>query len=84
MYEAFVTRACFERPGNPNDFNDFKKRKDAYAVARSEKPAVAQLEYLRNGLAHGVRPRNDQVVRTLDDENELRAALKTLRKHLFP
>ncbi len=81
LYEAFITRACFERRGNPNDF---EQRKEAYAVARSEKPAVAQLEYLRNGLAHGVRPRNDQVVRTLDDENELRAALKTLRKHLFP
>ncbi|MEF8703576.1 MAG: TIGR02221 family CRISPR-associated protein [Candidatus Accumulibacter sp. UW26] len=81
MYEAFVTRACFERRSNANDF---EQRKEAYAAARSESRAVAELEYLRNGLAHGVRPRHDQDARTLDDENELRAALKTLRKHLFP
>lgn len=80
MYEAFVTRACNERRGNPNDF---QQRKDAYADARSARPTVTRLEYLRNALAHGVRPRNEQTTKTLDDENSLRSEIKSLRKTLF-
>ena len=80
MYEAFVTGACNERRGNPNDFDD---RKSAYASARDETPAVRQLEHLRNALAHGVRPRSANEARTLDDETRLRSALATLRKNLF-
>jgi CRISPR-associated Csx2 family protein len=80
LYEAFITRACFERRDDPTDF---ELRKRNYASARAGQPGVAQLEYLRNALAHGVRPRAEQETRILDDEMELRAALKTLRKHLF-
>ncbi|HPT49289.1 MAG TPA: TIGR02221 family CRISPR-associated protein [Accumulibacter sp.] len=80
MYEAFITRACNERSDNPNDF---QQRKDAYTHARGAKPMVARLEYLRNALAHGVRPRSEQTTKTLDDESSLRRELKSLRKTLF-
>ncbi len=80
MYEAFVTRACNERSDDPTDF---ERRKQNYASARAQQPEVAKLEYLRNSLAHGVRPRAEQEARTLDDEGRLRTALKALRNKLF-
>jgi CRISPR-associated Csx2 family protein len=80
MFEAFVTRACNERSDDPTDF---ELRKRDYAAARAQQPEVAKLEYLRNSLAHGVRPRADQEARTLDDEGRLRSMLKTLRNKLF-
>ncbi|WP_413925847.1 TIGR02221 family CRISPR-associated protein [Candidatus Accumulibacter phosphatis] len=80
MYEAFVTRACNERSDDPTDF---ELRKKSYASARAQQPEVAKLEYLRNSLAHGVRPRADQEARTLDDEGRLQTMLKSLRNKLF-
>lgn len=80
MFEAFVTRACNERSDDPTDF---ELRKRDYAAARAQQPEVAKLEYLRNSLAHGVRPRADQEARTLDDEGRLRSTLKALRNKLF-
>ncbi|MBN8447802.1 MAG: TIGR02221 family CRISPR-associated protein [Candidatus Accumulibacter sp.] len=80
MYEAFVTRACNERRDDPTDF---ELRKQNYASARAQQPEVAKLEYLRNSLAHGVRPRAEQEARTLDDEGRLRSMLKSLRNKLF-
>ena len=80
MYEAFVTRACNEQSDDPTDF---ELRKKNYAIARAQQPEVAKLEYLRNSLAHGVRPRADQEARTLDDEGRLQTALKSLRNKLF-
>lgn len=80
LYEAFVTRACNERRDNPNDFDC---RREAYQAASAKTPAVRQLEYLRNALAHGVRPRADEDDKTLADENKLRAVLATLRRDLF-
>ena len=80
MHESFITRACNEKSHDPTDFNT---RKDDYAAARAQQPEVAKLEYLRNSLAHGVRPRAEQEARTLDDEGRLRTALKALRNKLF-
>ncbi|HRF74088.1 MAG TPA: TIGR02221 family CRISPR-associated protein [Accumulibacter sp.] len=80
MYEAFITRACNKSSHDPTDF---KTRKDDYDIARAQQPEVAKLEYLRNSLAHGVRPRADQEARTLDDEGRLQTALKSLRNKLF-
>lgn len=80
MYEAFVTRACNERSDDPTDF---ELRKQNYASARTKQPEVARLEYLRNSLAHGVRPRAEQEARTLDNEGRLRTRLKELRNKLF-
>lgn len=80
MYEAFVTRATNAEKFNPNDF---AQRDEAYKRARSEHPEVKQLEYLRNALAHGVRPRDDRDGRTLGDEISLRDKLSGLLKKLF-
>lgn len=80
LLEAFVTRACTQRQ---IDANDFDQRREAYNDARAQTPAVKQLEYLRNALAHGVRARANDDTRTLDAEDRLRSTLRTLRKQLF-
>lgn len=80
LFEAFVTQAAFERKLNPNDF---AQRKEAYDEAKQKQPAVIGLEHLRNALAHGVRPMNDNEGRLLSDEKELSKALKNFRKDLF-
>lgn len=80
MYEAFVTRAAKQYQLDPNDFD---QRKEAYQKAREETPKVKTLEYIRNSLAHGVRPRNDRDARILTDENDLRSTLKSFMETLF-
>lgn len=80
LYEAFITRAAMEKKLDPNNFDD---RREAYQQARDSTPEVKRLEYLRNALAHGVRPRDDRDTRLLADEEDLRGALKTLRRNLF-
>ncbi|MCM8611165.1 TIGR02221 family CRISPR-associated protein [Accumulibacter sp.] len=79
-YEAIVTRACNE---HSFDANDFDRRSEAYQQARKTMPAARRLEYLRNALAHGVRPRAEEDMRTLDDEKCLRSKLGALRNELF-
>jgi len=80
MYEAFVTRAANAEKRNPNDFD---QRKEAYDQARKEKPDVITLGFLRNSLAHGVRPQDEREIRNLSSENTLRSALAGLMKTLF-
>ncbi len=80
MYEAFVTRAANRNKLNPNDFD---QRKEAYNQARAETPEVKTLEYIRNSLAHGVRPQDDRDSRILSDEKNLRDKLAGFMKKLF-
>lgn len=80
MYEAFVTRATHDRQMNANDFD---QRKEAYGQARVEIPEVKHLEYLRNSLAHGIRPQDDRDARTLGDEGQLRQTLMGWLTTLF-
>lgn len=80
MYEAFVTRAANAEKRNPNDF---EQRKAAYDQARKEKPDVKNLEFLRNSLAHGVRPQDEREIRHLGSEKTLRSALAGMMKTLF-
>jgi CRISPR-associated Csx2 family protein len=80
LYEAFVTRATLDTGNNPNDFD---QRKQAYGAARADSPDVKTLEYLRNSLAHGVRPLNDRDARLLGAEDTLRNTLARLANHLF-
>jgi CRISPR-associated Csx2 family protein len=80
MYEAFVTRATNEQKLNPNDYD---RRKEAYDNARKANPEVKALEYLRNALAHGVRPQDDRDSRLLSDEKTLRDKLAGFMKKLF-
>ncbi len=81
MYEAFVTRATSQNKLDPNNFDN---RKEAYDNARTETPAVKTLEYIRNSLAHGVRPRNKKDQDILADENTLHTELTNFMKALFP
>lgn len=80
LYEAFITRAVVKEKLDPNNFDH---RKEAYQQARDSNPEVKQLEYLRNALAHGVRPRDDRDARLLANEEELHNSLKGLRRKLF-
>lgn len=80
LFEAFITRAVFERQMNPNDFD---QRREAYSAARQNNPEVNRLEHLRNALAHGVRPLDDNDARILGNEQELHQRLARLRQQLF-
>lgn len=80
LYEAFVTRATLESQCDPNDFD---ARRQSHAEARMNNPDVKTLEYLRNSMAHGVRPLNDRHTRLLGDENKLRNELTRLAQTLF-
>jgi len=80
LFEAFVTRATLDKGNNPNDFD---QRKDAYSAARDGNPDAKTLEYLRNALAHGVRPKDEREIRLLASEVSLRAKLNQLCKSLF-
>lgn len=80
MYEAFVTRATNAERLNPNDFD---QRKESYTKARDAKPEVKTLEFLRNALAHGVRPKDEREARNLRSEKDLCGTLTGLLKKLF-
>lgn len=80
LYEAFVSRACENAHADPNDFT---QRKAAYDEARAAAPEVKTLEYLRNALAHGVRPQNEQSTRDLAEVDKLKARLVQLDSTLF-
>ncbi len=54
MFESASTRAVYyNMRGNPNDHAD---RKDAYKKLKEQSTDAKTLEYLRNALAHGLRP----------------------------
>lgn len=84
MYEAFVTRACYDQRRNPNDASE---RDEAYESARKKTPEVGELKKLRNALAYGVRRSDERAQKdtndTIDDEKRLRRALDVLRNKLF-
>lgn len=80
LFESFITRAANTRKLNPNDFD---QRKEAYDEAKVEQPEIRKLEYLRNALAHGVRPRNEHETRLISDQAQLESRLRQLRKTLF-
>jgi CRISPR-associated Csx2 family protein len=80
MYEGCVTRAAME---DKVDTNDFDQRKTAWDGYKERTPDARKLEYLRNAMAHGVRPRNDRDARDLADENTLRSCLQNLREKFF-
>jgi len=80
LQEAFVTRAIYDDRRDPNDFD---VRKDTVDTCRSKNNDFKTLVYLRNALAHGVKPQNDAIARSLHDEVSLRKAMLRLRKSLF-
>lgn len=80
LFESFITRAANTRKLNPNDFD---QRKEAYDAEKKVSPDVRQLEYLRNALAHGVRPKDEKETRLISEQEKLEATLQKLRKNLF-
>ncbi len=80
LFEAAVTRATLQAGGN---ISDFEARKEALKVAKANQPALQRLEYLRNSLAHGVRPRDDREIRSMQNEESLYAHLTELRRQIF-
>ncbi len=81
MFESASTRAVWDKKlGDPNNFDN---RKEAYRLVADENPRAKDLEYLRNALAHGVRPR-DQIERNaLQDRQALAATLRRLADDLL-
>ncbi|WKN24017.1 TIGR02221 family CRISPR-associated protein [Azotobacter vinelandii] len=77
LYESCITRAALAQGLDPNDF---AARKEAYGKVRTQDHQ--ELEYLRNSMAHGVRPFKDQHTRTLASQEELEKRLRQLRKSL--
>lgn len=55
LYESCVTRATLDQKA---DVHDFDARKEAYSQIRTEEHKT--LEYLRNGMAHGIRKKEDK------------------------
>ena len=81
MFEAVSTRAVWDNA--LGDANNFDNRKDGYKRVAAQNSKAKDLEYLRNALAHGVRPR-DQIERNaLNDKQSLAAALHRLADELL-
>lgn len=80
LYESFITRAANKHKLDPHDFD---QRKEAYENEKKTRPEVRQLEYLRNALAHGVRPKDDKHTQLISDQEKLEDILRKFRKTLL-
>lgn len=81
MFESSCTRAVIDnRLGDPADFDN---RKEAYAVLKKGNKNAQKLEYLRNALAHGLRPRDQREDGDLRDRKALAATLHRLADSLL-
>lgn len=80
LYEAFVTRACFDRK---LDHNDYSKRENAWKEAKEGNRPARKLEYLRNALTHGIKPDDEEIARWVGNEEQLRQRLEEFRRTLF-
>lgn len=73
LYESNITRATLLRGWDSNDFND---RKRAYEQERNDDSK--ELEYLRNSMAHGIRPMGKYTAQHLQSEEALEKKLREL------
>ncbi len=66
------------------DENDFSIRKDAQNKLKN-KDSFRKLTYLRNALAHGVKPedRQNDILASLGDEQKMQQSLRDRFKHLL-
>jgi CRISPR-associated Csx2 family protein len=90
-WEALVTRECFERGLNPEDFRD--ARREAIEQLEAEiqeevhpewkRRAYWKLKRLRNNLAHGWTPLNGSQQRLLEDPALLTMELEACFKRLL-
>lgn len=80
LHEAFVSRAAFERKLNHNDRND---REEARKDSKQGNKQACDLEYLRNALAHGIKPDDREITNIVGDEQRLAQRLGEFRRTLF-
>lgn len=64
------------------DENDFQTRKQ-YADDLKDNPSFRRLNHLRNALAHGVKPTDNETLSALKDEQRLRQSLQDRFDHLL-
>jgi CRISPR-associated Csx2 family protein len=81
MFESASTRAVAE--ARIGDINDFELRKEAYGELKRSSAGARKLEYLRNSLAHGLRPRDRRDESDLRDRQALAAALHRLADEML-
>jgi CRISPR-associated Csx2 family protein len=79
MLESAVTREVFKRKEN---WNDYEQRDSARRTLCESSTHVRRLDSLRNALAHGVRSRDGEIARILEDEVACRVALTSIRRSL--
>lgn len=79
LHESNVTRAALTQAA---DSNDYSERKQSFELARTD--SARQLEYLRNSLCHGIRPRGEGSARYLQAEERLKTELERLIKATEP
>lgn len=81
LFESVCTRAVVEqRLGDPGDFDN---RNEAYNNLKQGNSSAKKLEYLRNSLAHGVRPRDEREAADLRSREQLAATLHRLADNLL-
>lgn len=81
MFEAVSTKAVWDQ--KLGDTNSFDNRKDAYNTLSKGNSIAKDLEFLRNALAHGVRPAGQPEREALKDRQALSAALRRMADDLL-
>jgi CRISPR-associated Csx2 family protein len=79
LQEAFISRKVSEHKGDTNDFDI----RDSIRQQCKNSEHFRRLTYLRNAMAHGVKPDDKKTLTAIRDEPSLRGALLDIRKHLF-
>lgn len=81
MFESVSTKAVLDQKlGDPNSFEN---RKEAYRSLSNSSSIVKDLEFLRNALAHGVRPDGKPEREALKDRQALAAKLSRMADDLL-
>ena len=82
LQEAWISKMVLAQGG---DVQDFQVREACIKTRPWANPEIQHLSYLRNAMAHGVKPdpRSQQVLNLLQDEAQLGARLKEIRAMLF-
>ncbi|MBF0152726.1 MAG: TIGR02221 family CRISPR-associated protein [Magnetococcales bacterium] len=77
-FEALVTRRCLEERMFPDNYDD-REKADISLRSKSE---FNILKALRNSMAHGISPKDANIKRALESEENLRRELEKLFKNL--
>ena len=80
MQESHITRQCNKQQ---RDATDFDVREAVRKEQQWANENFKQLCYLRNAMAHGVKPESQATLDALQDEPRLRETLRKIRRDLF-